>query len=91
MAVTHCNDTFKFVFHLAVTVCTTERFVYEHVCQNQQLYLHSCNKKMEEKNTFLNLRGLSTGSFLAIWLSQYKFLIKEFLTKRKRVCENLLI
>ena len=35
----------------------------------------------EETVKFLNLRDLSTESFLAIWLYQYKFLIKEFLMK----------
>ena len=38
--------------------------------------------KNEEKNyKFLNLCCLSTESFLAIWPSQYKFLINEFLIK----------
>ena len=41
-------------------------------------------KKTKEKIISLipNLRGGSTESFLAIWLSQYKFLIKEFLAKK---------
>ena len=41
-----------------------------------QLYLQNCNKKKKEK---IYLRGLSIESFLAIWLSQYKFLVKWFL------------
>ena len=31
---------------------------------------------------FLNLCGLSTESFLAIWPSQYKFFVNEFLIKK---------
>ena len=40
-------------------------------------------KKNERKNyKFLRLRGLSTESFLAIWLFQCKFLIKKFRAKK---------
>ena len=42
-----------------------------------------CNKKTNRKNyKLLNLCGLSTESFLAIWLSRYKSLTKEFLIKK---------
>ena len=38
---------------------------------------------MEKKiKSFFSLCGLSTESFLAIWPSQYKFLIYEFLIKK---------
>ena len=36
----------------------------------------------KKKQKFLNLCGLSTESFLAIWPPQYKFLINEFLIKK---------
>ena len=53
------------------------------------MYFHNCNKKTKEKViSFFNLRGLSTESFLAMWLTQYVFLFKgPFLTKK---CVGLL-
>ena len=43
--------------------------------------------KNKEKNyKFLNLGSLSTESFLAIWLSQYKFLTNEY--SYKKVCKS---
>ena len=60
-----------------------ERFRFEHVFIKISYCIFKIvkvlNYKMKEKFKFLNLRGLSTESFLAIWLSQYKYLIKEFL------------
>ena len=44
--------------------------------------------KMKKKIKFLNLCGLSTESFLAIWPSQYKFLINEILIKKICVFKN---
>ena len=41
---------------------------------------------MKNNYKFLNLCGLSTESFLAIWPSQYKFLINEFFIKK--VCRR---
>ena len=38
---------------------------------------------MKKNYKFLNLHGLSTESFLGIWLSQYKFLVNEFLINKK--------
>ena len=42
---------------------------------------------MEEKiiSFLTSIRSLSTESFLVIWLSQYKFLTKEFLIEKSVV------
>ena len=42
-------------------------------------------KKEKQKKLEGNLCGFSTESFLAIWLSQHKFLTNEFLIKEKCV------
>ena len=39
---------------------------------------------------FLNLCGLNTESFLAIWPSQYKFLANEFLIKKVCKANNMI-
>ena len=47
--------------------------------------------KMKKNWKFLNLCGLSTESFLAIWPSQYKFLTNEFLMKKECVFHKMTI
>ena len=52
------------------------------IYQNYLLYLKNNDTENEKNYKFLNLFGLSTESFLEIWLSQYKFLSNEFLMKK---------
>ena len=83
------NDTFKCGLHLTVRVCTTKRFFSEHAfikisyCVFKIMML-----KMKKRQMFLDLCGLSTESFLAIWPSQYKSLIIEFFFMKK-VCRSV--
>ena len=87
------NDIFKFGFYSTIKVCTMGRFFSEHIFII--ISLRNCNKKMKKNGKFLDLRGLSTESFLAIWLSHLKLLINEFLIKNwkaqldARVCFSL--
>ena len=70
------NYTFKCDIHLTVRVCTIKRFFSEHVfIKISHCVFKIMLRKMKKKNyKFLNLCGLSTENFLAIWPSQYKFL-----------------
>ena len=77
------NNTFKCGLHLTVRVCTTKRLFSEHVfikisyCVFKIMIL-----KIKKDHKFLSLCGLSTQSFLMIWLSQYKFLVQVSISSK---------
>ena len=63
------NWTFKILF-------VSQRFFSKHFFFKFRYCIFKIAIQKWKKNyKFRNLRGLSTESFLAIWLSQYKFII----------------